>query len=91
MGEKMTQSNIVVYGADWCGDCRRTKKFLNEHNIAHTWVDTDGNPEAEEIVKQKNNGKRSIPTLIFEDGSMLVEPSNRELAEKFGISESSTE
>lgn len=82
----MTENNnITVYGADWCGDCRRAKKFFNEHNIEYTWFDTDASPEAEEFVKQKNNGKRVIPTIIFPDGSILVEPSNEELAQKFGV------
>ncbi|MCB0102433.1 MAG: thioredoxin family protein [Anaerolineales bacterium] len=82
----MTENNnITVYGADWCGDCRRAKKFFNDHKIEFTWINTDENPEAEELVKQKNNGKRIIPTIIFPDGSMLVEPSNEELAHKFGV------
>jgi glutaredoxin-like protein len=80
----MTESQITVYGADWCPDCRRTKKFLNEQNIPYTWVNTDENKEAEEFVKQKNGGKRIIPTVIFPDGTFLVEPSNEELANKLG-------
>ena len=82
----MTTPNITVYGADWCGDCRRTKQFLKNQQILYTWVDTDENKEAEEFVKAKNNGKRIIPTIFFEDGSYLVEPSNTQLAEKLNIS-----
>ena len=81
----MTESNIIVYGADWCGDCHRAKKFLIDQNIPFVWVNTDENKEAEEFVKQKNNGKRIIPTIIFSDGSFLVEPTNEELAEKLGV------
>ena len=51
----MTESNIIVYGADWCGDCHRAKKFLIDQNIPFVWVNTDENKEAEEFVKQKNN------------------------------------
>lgn len=81
----MAGQTITVYGADWCGDCRRTKQFLLELNMPFTWVDTDADPEAETLVKRKNNGKRIIPTVVFEDGSFLSEPSNEELAEKLGI------
>lgn len=81
----MAEQNIIVYGADWCGDCRRSKQFLNDHHIPFTWVDTDGNPEAEQFVKLKNNGKRIIPTIIFEDGSFVAEPSNEELANRLGV------
>ena len=83
--KKMTESNIIVYGADWCGDCCRAKKFLIDQNIPFVWVNTDENKEAEEFVKQKNNGRRIIPTIIFSDGSFLVEPTNEELAEKLGV------
>lgn len=80
----MTQS-IVVYGADWCGDCRRSKRFLNLQNIPYTWVDVDQDKEAETFVREKNGGKRVIPTIIFEDGSFIVEPSDEELANKLGL------
>lgn len=81
----MTTQEIAVYGANWCSDCHRTKQYLLDHKIPFTWVDTDANPEAETLVRQKNNGKRVIPTVVFEDGSCLSEPSNEELAEKIGL------
>jgi glutaredoxin-like protein len=77
--------NITVYGADWCGDCRRSKRFLDENKIAYLWINTDDNKEAEELVRYKNGGMRIIPTIIFADGSFLAEPSNEELAVKIGI------
>ena len=81
----MNQPNIIVYGADWCGDYRRSKRFLNEQNIPFTWIDVDQDKEAEAFVREKNNGKRIIPTIIFEDGSFLAEPSDEELANKLGL------
>ncbi len=81
----MNQPNIIVYGADWCGDCRRSKRFLNEQNIPFTWIDVDQDKESEAFVREKNNGKRIIPTIIFEDGSFLAEPSDEELANKLGL------
>lgn len=82
----MTTPTITVYGADWCGDCRRTKRFLDEQQIPYQWINTDESKDAAEFVKEKNNGKRIIPILIFEDGSHLAEPSNEQLAEKLNIS-----
>jgi glutaredoxin-like protein len=81
----MDKSKITVYGTNWCGDCRRTRKFLDFHQIAYEWIDIDANPVAEKFVLETNRGMRSVPTLIFEDGSILVEPSNLRLAEKLGI------
>jgi glutaredoxin-like protein len=81
----MTQPNLIVYGADWCGDCRRTKKFLIEQDIPFTWVNTDEDKEAEAFVIRLNNGSRIVPTILFEDGTFLAEPSNEELANKLGV------
>lgn len=81
----MTNPTITLYGAYWCPDCRRSKKFLGEQFIPFKWVDIEQDKEAEAFVLQKNNGKRIIPTIVFEDGSFLVEPSNAELAKKLGL------
>ncbi len=76
---------IVVYGAFWCPDCRRSKQFLGERQIPYNWVNIEEDPDAERQVMAMNNGKRIIPTIVFGDGSILVEPSNTELAEKLGL------
>ena len=81
----MDTGEITVYGAYWCPDCRRAKKFLGEQRIPYNWVDIEQDKAAEEFVLQKNDGKRIIPTVLFEDGSFLVEPSNAELAQKLGL------
>ena len=81
----MVQANIIVYGADWCSDCRRAKQFMDEHNIQFDWIDIEVNEEARETVKKINNGRRIIPTIIFQDGSVLVEPSNAVLGRKLGV------
>jgi len=77
--------SITVYGATWCPDCRRAKKFLGEQLIPYTWVDLGEHPEAQQVVEGYNDGKQIIPTILFEDGSILVEPSNADLAAKLGL------
>ena len=81
----MADAKVTVYGASWCPDCRRSKRFLGEQFIPYQWVDIEQDKKGEEFVLQKNNGKRIIPTVVFEDGSFLVEPSNAELAKKLGL------
>ena len=76
---------ITVYGAYWCPDCRRSKQFLGEHQIPYAWIDIEQDPAAEQFVIAQNAGKRIIPTVVFGDGSFLVEPSNAELAAKLGL------
>ena len=80
-----TTPKITVYGAYWCPDCRRAKQFLGEHQIPYNWIDIEEDAEGEAYVIQKNDGKRIIPTIEFEDGSILVEPSNADLAAKLGL------
>ena len=78
----MEISKIQVYGAMWCPDCRRAKQLLDERQVGYDWHDTENDPEARTYVQQVNGGKRIIPTIVFQDGSILVEPSNAELARK---------
>ncbi len=81
----MMKKKIQFYGAMWCGDCRRSKYFLDENKIKYDFHNTDGNQKAAEFVEKKNNGMCSIPTIIFPDGYFLVEPTNSQLAEKLGL------
>jgi len=81
----MSHTSLTVYGAIWCEDCKRAKKFLGEQRVHYNWVDIEQNADGQALVERVNNGKRIIPTIIFEDGSLLVEPSNAELAAKLGL------
>ena len=76
-------SQIVAYTVSWCGDCKRAKAFFEQNSIQHVDVDVDEDLQAAEFVKQINNGSRSVPTIIFPDGTKLVEPSNEQLKAKF--------
>lgn len=78
-------ADISVYGAPWCPDCRRSKQFLDEQRIPYEWIDIGDDPEAAAFVREKNEGKQKIPTIVFHDGSILVEPSNEGLAAKLGL------
>lgn len=86
----MSNPTITVYGAYWCPDCRRSKQFLGEHQIPYNWIDIEQDAEAEAYVIALNEGKRIIPTIVFEDGSHLIEPSNAELATKLGLKTSAS-
>src|SRR5512146_930182 len=81
----MVNTKVTVYGAYWCPDCRRSKKFLGEQFVPYNWVDIEQDKNGEMFVLEKNMGKRIIPMLVFEDGSFLVEPTNAELARKLGL------
>lgn len=77
---------IVIYTTEYCSDCARVKKFFEANHIPHLRVGLEGNAEATEFVLKINNGYRSVPTIVFPDGSILVEPDWEELKAKFSVS-----
>lgn len=79
----LNPAQIVMYAVEWCPDCRRAKFFFKRKKIDYLEVDVNTDKDAEAFVKKLNNGNRSVPTIIFPDGSMMVEPSTKELEERF--------
>jgi mycoredoxin len=78
-------AEIIIYGTNWCGDTRRARNFFDQNHIPYKWIDIDSNQEARKYVESVNRGYRSVPTIVFPDGSMLVEPTLSQLAAHFGI------
>ncbi len=76
---------IEVYGASWCTDCRRAKRFLGDQRVSFEWHDIEVDPDGIRVVQERNGGNNVIPTIVFPDGTHLAEPSNEELAEKLGL------
>ncbi len=77
-------TEITLYGADWCPDCRRAKSYLKENNISFNFIDVDLDKAATERVEAINNGKRIIPTVIIND-KPYTNPNNAKLASILGI------
>ena len=77
----MTQK-IIMYGTPWCGDCRRAKEIFRAEGVEYEWVDISNDPAATALVEKLNRGMRSVPTIVFPDGSVLVEPSSPALVQK---------
>ena len=75
----MTENVITVYGTRWCSDCFTVRRFFDKNNINYKWVDIDSDETGEEFVLITNKGMRSVPVILFNDGSIFVEPSNYEL------------
>ena len=81
-----TPAQIVMYTTEYCSDCARAKKFFEVNNIPFLRVGLEGNAEATDFVMKINNGYKSVPTIVFPDGSVLVEPDWEELKAKFSRS-----
>jgi mycoredoxin len=67
-------SEIILYTANWCGDCRRTKRFLNERGVPFSEVNIDEDVEAEELVLRVNDGLRKVPTIQVDDRYFACSP-----------------
>lgn len=78
-------TSLRVLGTSWCGDCARSKAFLQRHGVVFEWTDIELDDDAASEVEALNDGHRIVPTIIFPDGDVLVEPSDGELATKLDI------
>lgn len=71
-----------MYSADWCGDCRRSKRLLDSLNVHYTIIDVEKDESAAAKVIEINGGAQSIPVIVFSDGTHLTEPSDNDLKAK---------
>jgi glutaredoxin len=78
-------ADIKVYGQSTCADCHRAKRLLDEHGLAYDWFDIETDPESLAHMMRLQDGGQTTPTIVFPDGSILLEPSNPELAAKLGL------
>lgn len=83
----MPEGRIELYGASWCIECKRVKKFLGQNLLDFDWVNMEHNPAGMAFVQEVNQGKQIVPTLTMPDGSLLVQPSNADLAQRLGVPE----
>jgi mycoredoxin len=81
----MINSPITIYGTPWCGDCRRALRVLDQHKANYHYVDIESDDVARSYVERLNNGYQSVPTILFPDGSVLIEPSAARLTEKLSL------
>ena len=79
------QPTITMYATPWCGDCRLARRWFDTHHIAYTYINIEKDEEAAATVMRLNHGMRSVPTILFPDGSALVEPDSRQLAAKCSL------
>lgn len=80
-----TEDKIILYGTTWCYESRRARSLLEQNNITFEWIDIDYDEDGRKYVESVNRGFRSVPTIVFPDGSLLVEPSMAVLKNKLGV------
>ncbi len=75
-----------MYTTVWCGYCSRLKAQLGRAGIAFEEIDIEVDPEAAALVESVNGGNQTVPTLIFDDGSALTNPSIGQVMDRLGVS-----
>ncbi|SNR90042.1 mycoredoxin [Geodermatophilus saharensis] len=66
---------VTMYTTTWCGYCVRLKKLMQREGIPFAEVDIERDAAAADLVMQANGGNRTVPTLVFADGTALTNPS----------------
>ncbi|MEI6868249.1 MAG: glutaredoxin domain-containing protein [Actinomycetes bacterium] len=74
-------SGITMYGAAWCGDCRRSKRYFDANQVSYTYIDSEKDLTAADKIVEIS-GVQGIPLIIFPDGTHMTEPSDQDLKAK---------
>ncbi|HEY0117374.1 MAG TPA: mycoredoxin [Cellulomonas sp.] len=78
-------STLTMYTTPWCGYCHRLKGQLESAGIAYDEVDVEQVPDAAAFVESVNGGNRTVPTLVFPDGTAATNPSLAEVRARLAI------
>ena len=66
---------ITMFTTTWCGYCTRLKAQLVKAGIDYTEINVEEVEGTSELVMSLNNGNRTVPTILFPDGSSATNPS----------------
>ncbi len=78
-----TPDVLTVYGASWCSDCRNTRRYLDGAGVEYRYVDLGADRAAQALLDDA--GYRAMPVVVTTNGTVLIDPSERELAAVAGI------
>ena len=82
---ELTQQPLTMFTTTWCGYCRRLKSQLDSAGIAYSEVDVEQVPDAAAFVESVNDGNRTVPTVVFPDGSAATNPSLAQVRQRLGV------
>ena len=71
--------SFVMYSTSWCGFCKRLKSQLADLGVTFDEINIEEVPGTAEIVEKINGGNRTVPTLVFSDGSAMTNPSAKDV------------
>lgn len=76
---------MKMYTTVWCGYCQRLKAQMGREGIAFEEIDIEADPAAAAYVESVNGGNQTVPTLLFDDGTALTNPSIGDVKAKLGV------
>ncbi len=65
---------LTMYSTSWCGYCHRLRSQLDREGIGYTVVDIENDDASADFVMSVNGGNQTVPTIRFDDGSALTNP-----------------
>jgi len=72
---------LTMYSTPWCGYCHRLKSQLDREGIAYDVIDIERDPAAADYVMSVNGGNQTVPTMKFDDGTAMTNPSIKQVKE----------
>jgi mycoredoxin len=81
----MVMAKLTMYSTQWCGYCQRLKAQLKRENIEFDEIDIEQDENAANLVEKVNGGNRTVPTVVYEDGTAVTNPSLIQVKEKLGL------
>jgi mycoredoxin len=75
---------VTMFSTTWCGYCRRLKSQMDAEGIAYDDVNIEEQPDSAAFVEAVNGGNRTVPTVLFPDGSAVTNPSLTEVVQRLG-------
>ena len=72
------RKSVIAYTTDWCPDCIRSKRVLQQAGIKFIEIDIESVDGAEEEMRARNGGSGKVPTILIDD-IVLIEPTDNEL------------
>ncbi len=76
---------LTMYSTPWCGYCRRLKSQMEREGIAYREVDIEQDPQAADYVMSVNGGNQTVPTVVFDDGTAMTNPSLAQVKSKLSV------
>ena len=79
---------VTIYTTSTCGPCVRLKRAFDEHSLAYAEINVETDVVAADWVLSVNGGTRTVPTVLFADGSTLTNPTIEQVLDRVALTQS---